>query len=91
LIFGENMQQYSTEFADVYDKIKSLENQTEKNLSEAVSNIEAKLADLESLMDHKFQDLTDDFEKKLADLDDEKADRKKLGKALEKIALMLQE
>ena len=33
LIFGENMQQYSTEFADVYDKIKSLEDKITKNLS----------------------------------------------------------
>ncbi|WP_158838560.1 hypothetical protein [Polaribacter sp. L3A8] len=91
LIFGENMQQYSSEFADVYDKIKTLKDQTEKNISESVTNLENKLADLESLMEHKFQDLNDDLDKKLADLDDEKADRKKLGKALEKIALMLQE
>ena len=42
-------------------------------------------------MDHKFQDLNDDLDKRLADLDDEKTDRRKLGKALEKIALMLQE
>ncbi|WP_435416188.1 hypothetical protein [Polaribacter aestuariivivens] len=91
LIFGENIQQYNTEFADVYDKIKALQNETRTNLSEAVSNLENKLADLESLMDHKFQDLNDDLDKRLADLDDEKADRRKLGKALEKIALMLQE
>ena len=91
LIFGENMQQYSTEFADVYDKIKSLKESSSNNLNEAVTNLENKLADLESLMDHKFQDLNDDLDKRLADLDDEKADRRKLGKALEKIAMMLQE
>ncbi|WP_298778060.1 hypothetical protein [uncultured Polaribacter sp.] len=91
LIFGENIQQYDTEFADVYDKIKSLQDESRKNLSESVTNIENKLADLESLIDHKFQDLNDDLDKRLADLDDEKVDRKKLGKALEKIALMLQE
>lgn len=91
LIFGENMKEYSSEFADVYDKIKSLKETTEQNLKESVTNLENKLADLESLMDHKFQDLNDDLDKRLADLDDEKADRRKLGKALEKIALMLQE
>lgn len=91
LIFGENIKQYNDEFADVYDKIKALQDQTNKNLSESVSTLENKLADLESLMDHKFQDLNSDIDKRLADLDDEKADRKKLGKALEKIALMLQE
>ncbi|WP_397446172.1 hypothetical protein [Polaribacter sp. R77954] len=91
LIFGENIQQYNSEFADVYNKIESLKNSTNKNLTEAVTNLENKLADLESLVDHKFQDLNDDLDKRLADLDDEKADRRKLGKALEKIALMLQE
>ncbi|PQJ78802.1 hypothetical protein [Polaribacter porphyrae] len=91
LIFGENIQQYDSEFADVYDKIKALQEESKKSLSESVTHLENKLSDLESLMEHKIQDLSDDFEKKIADLDAEKADRRKLGKALEKIALMLQE
>ena len=91
LIFGENIQKYDSEIADVYDKINILQDKNAKSLSDAVANIENKLADLESLVDHKFQDMTDDLDKKLADLDDEKADRRKLGKALEKIAQMLQE
>jgi vacuolar-type H+-ATPase subunit I/STV1 len=91
LIFGENIQQYDSEFADVYDKIKALQDETRTSLAESVTSIENKLSDLESLVDHKFQDLNDDLDKKLADLDDEKADRRKLGKALEKIAQMLQE
>lgn len=91
LIFGENIQQYNSEFADVYEKIKALENEAKTSLAESVTHLENKLADLESLIDHKFQDLNEDLDKRLADLDDEKADRRKLGKALEKIALMLQE
>jgi archaellum component FlaC len=91
LIFGENIQQYNSEFADVYEKINALKQETNKNLSEAVGDIESNLADLERLMDNKFQDLNSDLDKRLADLDNEKADRVKLGKALEKIALMLQE
>lgn len=91
LIFGENIQQYNKEFADVYEKIKVLDTETKRSLEASVTHLENKLADLESLIDHKFQDLNEDLDKRLADLDDEKADRKKLGKALEKIALMLQE
>lgn len=91
LIFGENIQQYNSEFADVYKKIEALEESSTRDLAEAVKSLENKLADLESLMEHKVQDLADDLDKRIADLDDEKADRKKLGKALEKIALMLQE
>ena len=91
LIFGENIQQYNSEFEDVYNKIQNLKEASQKSLSESIAQIENKLADLESLVDHKFRDLSEDLDKKLADLDDEKTDRRKLGKALEKIALMLQE
>ncbi|MDX6747154.1 hypothetical protein SHK09_10160 [Polaribacter sp. PL03] len=91
LIFGENIQQYNSEFEDVFNRITALQNATQKGLGDSVSILESKLADLESLMDHKIQDLNDDLDKKIAELDDEKTDRKKLGKALEKIALMLQE
>lgn len=91
LIFGENILKYNSEFEDVFNKIKILENETQKNLENAVITLERKVSDLEGLMDHKFQDLNEDLDKKLNELDDEKADRKKLGKALEKIALMLQE
>ncbi|WP_438972533.1 hypothetical protein [Polaribacter sp.] len=91
LIFGENIQQYNTEFEDVYERITSLETTTKQNLAKAVDALETKFSDLESLMDHKFQDLNSDLDKKLTELDDEKTDRRKLGKALEKIALMLQE
>jgi uncharacterized NAD(P)/FAD-binding protein YdhS len=91
LIFVENIQQYDTEFADVYDKLKALEDKANKNLAASVTILENKLADFESLVDHKFQDLNDDLDKKIADLEDEKADRRKLGRALGKIAQMLQE
>jgi len=91
LIFGENIKQYDSDFEDVYAKIDSLKNDTNKNLNNAIENLENKLSDLETLLENKIQDLTDDVEKRIADLDDEKADRRKLGKALEKIALMLQE
>ena len=68
-----------------------MKNENKKNLAESVANLENKLSDLESLMDNKFQDLNEDIDKRMSELDDEKADRRKLGKALEKIALMLQE
>lgn len=91
LIFGENIQQYNNEFEDVFNRIKALENNTQKKISDSVTDLENKLADLESLMEHKIADLNDDLDKKIADLEDEKIDRRKLGKALEKIAQMLQE
>ncbi|MEN8704070.1 MAG: hypothetical protein ABF311_06785 [Polaribacter sp.] len=91
LIFGENIQQYNTEFEDVYERIKTLEVTSKQNLTNTVIALESKLSDLENLMDHKFQELNSDLDRKITELDDEKTDRRKLGKALEKIALMLQE
>lgn len=91
LIFGENIQEYNSEFAAVYDKIQALKEESQRNLEEAVTQIESSLADLERLVDHKVQDLTADLNKGLEELDNAKVDRHKLGQALEKIALMLQE
>jgi len=89
LIFGENIEQYNSEFAYVNEKIKALREESSKNLAETVQDIESNLADLEGLTDTKFQDLNSDLNKRPADLDDVKADRVKLGMALEKIVLML--
>lgn len=91
LIFGENIQQYNSEFQDVYNKINDLKSSTNATVSEAVSNLEGQVADLERLVDNKLQDMTAEVEKRLAELDEEKADRRKLGMALEKIAQMLQD
>lgn len=91
LIFGDNIKQYNSEFDELSNKIKILEEKSSKDIASVVEQLEHKISDLENLLDHKFQELSDDLDKKIADLDEEKADRKKLGKALEKIALMLQE
>jgi hypothetical protein len=91
LIFGENIQQYDAELADISDKLELLENKINKNLVASVTSLENKIVDLESLVDHKLQDLNDDLDKKIADLEDDKVDRRKLGVALEKIAQMLQQ
>lgn len=91
LIFGENIQQYNTEFEDVYERIKTLEATSKQNLTNVAVELERKLSDLESLMEHKFQELNSDLDTRITELDNEKTDRRKLGKALEKIAMMLQE
>ena len=37
LIFGENILQYNTEFEDVFSRIKTLENDTQKNVMNVVT------------------------------------------------------
>ncbi|TVZ57083.1 hypothetical protein OD91_2389 [Lutibacter sp. Hel_I_33_5] len=90
LIFSENIQQYDEQFNDVNSKIEALRKETESNLHQTTQSIEKKLADLQNLMESRFDALTKDLDKRLEKLDDTKADRRKLGKALEKIALTLQ-
>lgn len=90
LIFSENIEQYDAQFNEVNEQINQLREDTEKNLFDTTANLEQRLSDLESLMEQKFDALYDDLDKRLAKLDDDKADRRNLGKALEKIAIMLQ-
>lgn len=90
LIFGENIQQYEINFDEVYEKIAALSGDSDKNLTKAVSNLENKIEALQKATEASIQKFSADLDKKISNLDDVKADRKKLGKALEKIALMLQ-
>lgn len=90
LIFSENIEQYDAQFTEVNNQINELREETEKNLFETSANLEQRLSDLETLMEQKFDALYDDLDKRLAKLNDDKADRRNLGQALEKIALMLQ-
>ena len=91
LIFSENIQQYDSQFNEVNERIAELQAATEKNLAETNASLENKIADLQKLMESTFNALNQDIDKRLEKLDDKKADRKVLGKALEKIAVMLQQ
>ena len=98
------MQQYDQDFNEVSNQIAELRKDTDRNLASLASNLEKGnngLNDLSSNLENKITALQNstkasiekllvDIDKKLERLDDAKADRKKLGKALEKIALMLQ-
>lgn len=90
LIFGENIIQYNSEFAEVNAKIKESNEDNQRKLEEAVATLESNMADLERAMDQRIQDLSTELNKSIEDLFDEKADRRKLGEALEQIALKLQ-
>lgn len=90
LIFGENMQQYDQDFTEVSSQIAELRKDTDKNLANLASNLQNKIDALQKSTEASLEKMATDIDKKLERLDDAKADRKKLGKALEKIALMLQ-
>ena len=90
LIFGENIQQYEVNFDEVYEKIAKLQQETEKKFEALASDLEKKASSLQQVSESSITKLKEDLAAKIAHLDEAKADRKKLGKALEKIAQMLQ-
>ena len=90
LIFGENIQQYELNFDEVYEKIAALSGDSDKKIASAITNLENKIEAFQKAQEASIEKLTADIDKKISNLDEAKADRKKLGKALEKIALMLQ-
>ena len=90
LIFGENMQQYQNDFDEARELISNLKKESTETLADLSANFENKIQALQESTEESLNRLAADIDKKITRLDDNKADRKKLGKALEKIALMLQ-
>lgn len=82
LIFGENIQEYNSEFDniknDILAKKKALENLIEEVRSELIQNIDNLSTDLNI----RITELESNMENKLDDLDEKKVDRRQLGQLL---------
>ncbi|MGH1386544.1 fructose 1,6-bisphosphatase [Kordia sp.] len=82
LIFGENIQEYNSEFDniknDILAKKQALENLIEEVRSELIQNIDNLSTDLNI----RITELESNMENKLDDLDEKKVDRRQLGQLL---------
>jgi len=82
LIFGENIQEYNSEFDnikhDIIEKKKALENFIEEVRSELIQNIDNLSTDLNI----RITELESNIENKLDDLNEKKVDRRELGQLL---------
>ncbi|MEM6687444.1 MAG: fructose 1,6-bisphosphatase [Bacteroidota bacterium] len=82
LIFGENIQEYNSEFDniknDILAKKQALENLIEEVRSELIQNIDNLSTDLNI----RITELETNIENKLDDLDEKKVDRRQLGQLL---------
>ncbi|WP_420570822.1 fructose 1,6-bisphosphatase [Kordia sp.] len=82
LIFGENIQEYNSEFDniknDILAKKNALENLIEEVRSELIQNIDNLSTDLNI----RITELETNIENKLDDLDEKKVDRRQLGQLL---------
>lgn len=82
LIFGENIQEYNSEFDsiknDILAKKKALETLIEEVRSELIQNIDNLSTDLNI----RITELESNIENKLDDMDEKKVDRRQLGQLL---------
>jgi hypothetical protein len=82
LIFGENIQEYNSEFdkikSDILAKKQALEHLIEEVRTELIQNIDNLSTDLNI----RITELETNMENKLDDLDEKKVDRRQLGQLL---------
>lgn len=102
LIFGENMQQYDSEFNEVRATIKKTKqelvdeiDETRGALTDLINetreSLNKALSDLRNDTNKKVSTLREDMDESIADLDDRKLNRKLLGALLQEMGKQISE
>lgn len=102
LIFGENMQQYDSEFSEIRTVIKKTKQELKDEIddtrtalndliNETRESLNKSLSDLRSDMNKKVSQLREDMDESVADLDDRKLNRKLLGALLQEMGKQIAE
>ena len=87
LIFGQEIQNYDTEFKEINTKISSIQDKSDSDWAKQQKALE----NLEKTITSRINRLEGDLMKKIANLENKKADRAKLGKMLIQIGEKLQD
>ena len=82
LIFGDNIQEYDSEFQAVKDDIVSKKQELENLIDETRSELMQAIDSLSTDLNIRITDLEDALNKRVDSIDDKKLDRKQLGKLL---------
>lgn len=90
LIFGENMVEYDQRFEEVVSRIEATQASLEMKLQNLELNMNSVIDDLNSEFENKRLKLEDHFNILYDKLDNNKTDRKALGKMLANIGNKLQ-
>lgn len=102
LIFGENMQQYDSEFneikalikktrTDVENEINDTRDALTKLINQTKETLTNDISDLRSDMNKKVTQLRSDMDDSVADLDEKKVNRKLLGTMLQEMGKQIAE
>lgn len=82
LIFGENIEQYDSEFDTIRKEIKSKKEALEQYIGEVRNELMQSIDSLSTDVNIRITDLEDSLQSKTDALSEEKVDRKQLGKLL---------
>lgn len=102
LIFGDNMQQYDSEFneikalikktrTDVENEINDTRDALNKLINQTKESLTNEISDLRSDMNKKVTQLRADMDDSVADLDEKKVNRKLLGTMLQEMGKQIAE
>lgn len=102
LIFGDNMQQYDSEFneikalikktrTDVENEINDTRDALNKLINQTKESLTNEISDLRSDMNKKVTQLRADMDDSVADLDERKVNRKLLGTMLQEMGKQIAE
>jgi gas vesicle protein len=85
LIFGENIEQYDSEFETIRREIKSKKEKLEGYIDEVRNELMQSIDSLSTDVNIRITDLEDSLQAKTEALADDKMDRKELGKLLKSL------
>lgn len=91
LIFGENMQQYDSEFNEIKALIKKTRTEIENEINDTRDALTKMINDLRSDTTKKMTQLREDMDEAVSDLDERKVNRKLLGAMLQEMGKQIAE
>ena len=86
LIFGENMEEYDHKFHDVFKKLEEYHIEFEERLMSLNEKMEHEISALNKHFEKELSKAKKELENQALQLDDNKADRRELGKMLASVS-----
>lgn len=90
LLFGQNVQEYRSEFEELKAIIQENKSQSEQAAADLQRDILDRLDKLENKLSDSIESTNQSLSKRLNDLDDSKADRKAIASILHQLASQLE-
>ena len=91
LIFGENMQQYDSEFNEIRATVKKARQELQDEIDETRDALTKLINELRSDTNKKISQLRADMDEAVVDLDNRKLNRKKMSELLLYVAKQISE